>query len=223
MAPGHPYKDFKVQKRNHPGSQQQDIDDEPDWSSCGHDHYVGYKNAQRRRPGYIEEDSAELGINLREARDEFRSTKQRAQEGQLVSWQDAIKSEKVSSEALRVGGVLLSKRHRTFHYTIAKVILGAGDMFWTTRRMVSRISRNGQLISKSEKRRSSSRNSMIRDKKAKPRESRIKMAKTSDRTRRRSRANKVRPNRNPKVERKTGLTLIPRRQVTLIRMRTTGA
>jgi nitrate reductase (NAD(P)H) len=102
MALKHPHNDFKVRKRDHPGSQHSEIENEPDWGSSGHEHYIGYKNAERRRPGYVEDTADESHIDLKKAQDDSESTKQKAKEGHLVSWEDAIKSEQVSSCSFHV-------------------------------------------------------------------------------------------------------------------------
>ena len=41
---------YDVRVKQHPGSTAEEIEDEPDWGN-GHQHRIGYKNNQDRKPG----------------------------------------------------------------------------------------------------------------------------------------------------------------------------
>ncbi|OHW98199.1 nitrate reductase [Colletotrichum incanum] len=50
---------FVVKKTDHPGSSQEEIENEPNWGS-GHNHRIGFKNRDNRVPGYIAEAKGKL-------------------------------------------------------------------------------------------------------------------------------------------------------------------
>lgn len=89
--------EWKVSVRQHPGSSQEDIKNEPNWGSQKHEHYIGFKNAQRRKPGLTSEDenwNAKVE-EAQEAQRKFNTAKKDQQEGRLINFQDALRSDKV--------------------------------------------------------------------------------------------------------------------------------
>nr|POF13967.1 nitrate reductase [nadh] 1 [Quercus suber] len=102
---------WRVQVRQHAGSSQQDIKNEPDWTS-GHEHRIGYRNRQDRFPGLThEQDEGELTPELtgsadstssddmeeqfdEDAKRDFDQLRQKVKEGDLVNFRDIISNEK---------------------------------------------------------------------------------------------------------------------------------
>lgn len=97
MPPSHPREEWKVTKRDHPASAPEEVENEPDWARTGHEHYPGYRNRQGRRPGHTDENEQDWKkADVKAAWDRYKRTKQRAEDGHLVNWQDAVKSQNVS-------------------------------------------------------------------------------------------------------------------------------
>lgn len=93
---------WTVQKQDHPGSSAQEIEDEPEWIG-GHQHWVGFKNRQDRRPGLTHEDDEqheparhslddEAQFTL-DARGKVGKLRQKEKQHQLVNFRDVINSE----------------------------------------------------------------------------------------------------------------------------------
>lgn len=92
---------WTVRKQDHPGSSAQEIEDEPPWNG-GHQHRVGFKNRQDRRPGLTHEDdeqhqSADFTVNdearfISDARAKMRELREEEKQGQLVNFRDIINS-----------------------------------------------------------------------------------------------------------------------------------
>lgn len=80
----------------HPGSTSLEIDNEPDWVD-GHEHHIGYKNRQERRPGLTHTGDEEDGDEefKREAAEELKSLQGRVHKGELVNFRDVINQQVV--------------------------------------------------------------------------------------------------------------------------------
>lgn len=92
----------------HPGSSEQEIEEEPNWSR-GHDHRIGYLNRQGRLAGlthdgdydpYETEEDREF---RREALRKHRDLREKSQQGQLVNFQDVMKGQTVSHFRISLG------------------------------------------------------------------------------------------------------------------------
>lgn len=93
---------WTVQKQEHPGSSAQEIDDEPDWTG-GHQHRVGFKNRQERRPGLTHQDDQQDNSAsstpddeaqfTRDARERIGKLREEERQDQLVNFRDIINSE----------------------------------------------------------------------------------------------------------------------------------
>lgn len=83
---------------SHPGSSEQEIASEPDWSS-GHNHRIGFINRQGRTPGYTHDgdhDPYETEEDRKFAEDamqKYKDLRQRAQKGELINFQDIMKDQ----------------------------------------------------------------------------------------------------------------------------------
>ena len=80
---------WEVTVKDHPGSSEQDIRDEPDWAKL-HSHAIGFKNHDGRRPGFAHfhhREEAEISRHMREDLDRRVST------GDLVNFRDLIESQ----------------------------------------------------------------------------------------------------------------------------------
>ncbi|KAK5115853.1 hypothetical protein LTR85_009447 [Meristemomyces frigidus] len=98
---------WRVDVKQHPGSSEQDIKDEPQWTA-GHQHRIGYRNRQDRFPGLTHDaDEGEVpeltnGTSSsgteedfdEEARQEYEKLRTRAEEGKLVNFRDIVQGEK---------------------------------------------------------------------------------------------------------------------------------
>nr|POF18611.1 nitrate reductase [nadh] 1 [Quercus suber] len=102
---------WRVQVHQHPGSSEQEINDEPDWTS-GHEHRVGYRNRQDRFPGLThEQDEGELPPGLTrstgstssdeteeqfdaDAKEALDTLREQAKAGELLNFRDIISKEK---------------------------------------------------------------------------------------------------------------------------------
>ena len=81
----------------HPGSSAEDIADEPEWTSK-HSHRVGYRNEDERLPGLTHEgDSREDDVDdyEDEAIERYKELRERVRKGDLVNFQDVMKSQPV--------------------------------------------------------------------------------------------------------------------------------
>lgn len=93
---------WTVRKQEHPGSSAQEIEDEPSWTA-GHQHRVGFKNRQDRRPGLTHEDdkqreSARSSVDdeapfVEDARERWRELRLVEKQHHLVNFRDIINSE----------------------------------------------------------------------------------------------------------------------------------
>lgn len=86
---------WEVRVQEHPGSSAQAIQDEPDWGGQ-HQHRVGFKNRQDRRPGltHAAEDDEELVRDEKEAEQEHDQLISREKSGELVNFRDMVENEK---------------------------------------------------------------------------------------------------------------------------------
>ena len=96
-------KPYYVRVKQHPGSTIQEIENEPDWVD-GHEHRIGYKNRQGRRPGLThagdeEEEDEEF---KRKAAEELGNFRKRVHKGELVNFRDVI-NQQVVGQKLRTG------------------------------------------------------------------------------------------------------------------------
>ncbi|GKT41145.1 nitrate reductase [NADH] 1 [Colletotrichum spaethianum] len=72
---------FVVEKTDHPGSSQKEIEKEPNWGS-GHNHRIGFKNRDNRVPGYIAEAKGKLS-----------AFHHRVDNGDLVNFEDIVNAQ----------------------------------------------------------------------------------------------------------------------------------
>lgn len=86
-----------VRVRHHPGSSAQNIQDEPDWSSGGHEHRVGFRNRQNRVPGLThsgdERDEDSDPYDEVEAAEKYRRFRERVEAGELVNFRDVVNAQ----------------------------------------------------------------------------------------------------------------------------------
>lgn len=93
MAP----KPYHVRVKQHPGSTAQGIASEPDWA-VGHEHHIGHRNRQERRPGFTNAGDEEEGDEefKREATKELENLQDRLHKGELVNLRDVINQQVVN-------------------------------------------------------------------------------------------------------------------------------
>ncbi|KAH8731567.1 hypothetical protein GQ44DRAFT_746275 [Phaeosphaeriaceae sp. PMI808] len=82
---------WRVQTTNHPGSTQDEIEQEPDWKV---EHRIGYRGRHGRKPGVTHEHHTEADELAREARKEYEELPKRAKKGNLVNFRDTVLREK---------------------------------------------------------------------------------------------------------------------------------
>lgn len=85
---------------DHPGSSEQEITDEPDWAKVhNHQHRIGYRNRQGRRPGLTHDGDhdpykkAEDREFVEEAIRKYKDLRERAGKGELLNFQDIMKDQ----------------------------------------------------------------------------------------------------------------------------------
>ncbi|CRK27704.1 hypothetical protein BN1708_014926 [Verticillium longisporum] len=81
---------FVVEKRDHPGSSEQAIENEPDWGA-GHNHRVGFKNVDGRVPGYSGEPGGPK--YWEKAMKKYEALLDRKRKGELINFRDVIDGE----------------------------------------------------------------------------------------------------------------------------------
>lgn len=85
---------WHVSARDHPGSSNDEIENEPDWTRGGHNHRIGVRNRQNRWPGLTrDEEEAEVDpVSVSEAENDLRRLRQRQTEksGPLISFRDVL-------------------------------------------------------------------------------------------------------------------------------------
>lgn len=76
---------------NHPGSSQQEIDDEPDWG-FGHNHRIGYVNSDDRYPGFTHsnDENNEDYEEVKEAIEGSVADEQKKHEGELINFREVM-------------------------------------------------------------------------------------------------------------------------------------
>lgn len=78
---------------NHPGSTQQEIDDEPEWG-FGHNHRIGYVNSDDRYPGFTHQDDNNVDYEeYEEAKEGIEGTvedEMKKHEGQLINFRQVM-------------------------------------------------------------------------------------------------------------------------------------
>lgn len=80
---------------DHPGSTQQEIDDEPDWA-FGHNHRIGFVNSDDRLPGLTHSsDDAEVDEEAAEQIEESADDLKKEHKGELVNFRDVIEGKTV--------------------------------------------------------------------------------------------------------------------------------
>lgn len=106
MAPA-PY---SVTVQRHPGSSEREVAEEPDWGER-HQHHVGYRNRQDRRPGlthgggaydpnastnpFIDECTDEEEEFKERAKEKAEALRERVQKGELINFRDVMNNEEV--------------------------------------------------------------------------------------------------------------------------------
>lgn len=84
---------WTVKRRDHPGSSEKDIADEPDWGS-GHQHRIGFRNRHNRVPGLSGDGDHHAWIE--EARKAREALKDEVAEGDLVDIRTVMEHQQVS-------------------------------------------------------------------------------------------------------------------------------
>lgn len=86
----------KVSVRQHPGSSQHDIDNEPEWGA-GHQHRVGYRNRQDRRPGitHAGDEREDDAAFRKRALQELQQLHDEIDHGKLINFRDAVTQQEV--------------------------------------------------------------------------------------------------------------------------------
>jgi nitrate reductase (NAD(P)H) len=88
---------WRVQTVSHPGSTQKEIEQEPSWEAeYHHQHRIGYKNRDNRRPGVTHEqdEHTESDELADEARKDYDDLKKKANKGDLINFRDIVENEK---------------------------------------------------------------------------------------------------------------------------------
>jgi nitrate reductase (NAD(P)H) len=87
---------WRVETTDHPGSTQEEIVQEPDWSQHHDDgHRIGYRNRDDRLPGITHGSDEQLGADeIEEARKDHKDLVEKAKKGDLVNFRDIVLSEK---------------------------------------------------------------------------------------------------------------------------------
>ena len=99
---------FRVNVKTHPGSSEDDIKNEPDWSSSN-DHRIGFLNLQNRIPGLTHSGDEQSDDEDNEHSEEieairrFQSLKEKKDHGELINFRDIVENEKVNQAILRGG------------------------------------------------------------------------------------------------------------------------
>ncbi len=96
-----PTKPHRIKIKQHPGSTQTDVENEPDWEG-GLQNRIGYRNRQDRVPGLTHwGDEKEEDRNFkREAVEEIDELHNRVRNGALINFRDAITQQKASHRLL---------------------------------------------------------------------------------------------------------------------------
>ncbi|KAF2758588.1 hypothetical protein EJ05DRAFT_452115 [Pseudovirgaria hyperparasitica] len=84
---------WKVKVTVHPGSSQDDIANEPDWQK-GHQHRIGFRNRQDRRPGITHVYDGAHDEAVEDAVKDYQNLLDREKKGHLVNFRDLIESQK---------------------------------------------------------------------------------------------------------------------------------
>ena len=141
MPPSHPREEWNVTTRDHPGSERDEIEREPDWGSVGHGHYPGFKNRQGRRPGHTAWDEHTGDLDevptdlLPHVVDRFEQTLEAVKEGHLVNWQEAIATQQVRCPPQLIADpicCMLTMLRRTCRCIIQREDRSGGVMSWIT-------------------------------------------------------------------------------------------
>jgi len=85
---------WRISVHDHPGSSSSELKDEPEWG-VGHQHRVGYKNKQDRRPGltHAQDESDE---DDETAQEHFQDLKDDAKDGKLTNFRNLVSQQKVT-------------------------------------------------------------------------------------------------------------------------------
>ncbi|KAF2718598.1 hypothetical protein K431DRAFT_322297 [Polychaeton citri CBS 116435] len=93
-----PREEWKVTKKDHPGSTADEIEAEPDWRHDSNEHYPGFKNRHGRRAGFAggKHEDWDPDEDFEEDKQVMQETKREvdSKDGKLTNWQDILKSEK---------------------------------------------------------------------------------------------------------------------------------
>ncbi|EXA28602.1 nitrate reductase (NADH) [Fusarium oxysporum f. sp. pisi HDV247] len=86
-----PPQGWVVKVKHHPGASLEEVQGEPEWEA-GHNHHVGLKNQEGRRPGYAGEEFGleELDGDIRDAREKFHRLQEKATKDELVNFRDIV-------------------------------------------------------------------------------------------------------------------------------------
>mgnify|MGYP003624107231 CR=1 FL=1 len=88
---------WRVQITDHPGSSKEAIEQEPNWGvGHPHEHRIGYRNRQNRRPGLTHEYDEHIEVDdyVEQARKGYDDLTRRTDEGDLVNFRDIVFNEK---------------------------------------------------------------------------------------------------------------------------------
>jgi len=86
---------WRISVQDHPGSSFADLKNEPEWG-VGHQHRVGYKNKQDRRPGLTHSQDESYDDEDETAQEHFQDLKNDAKKGTLTNFRDLVSQQEVS-------------------------------------------------------------------------------------------------------------------------------
>ncbi|KAL8737783.1 MAG: hypothetical protein Q9181_001346 [Wetmoreana brouardii] len=92
----------RIEMQRHPGSSQQDIENEPDWAD-NREHRIGYTNRQDRKPGFTHEGDERDNEDAFEAKasGKLQNLRSRIRKGELVDFRDIVANQEAHSQGWR--------------------------------------------------------------------------------------------------------------------------
>jgi nitrate reductase (NAD(P)H) len=85
----------RTHHKAHPGSNQDEIDNEPDWKAGGN-HRIGFRNKHNRFPGLTHVGDDEEQEFEHEALGKITNLQSKIKKGELVNFRDVIKNQEVN-------------------------------------------------------------------------------------------------------------------------------
>lgn len=97
---------YRTYVRGHPGSSQEEIDNEPDWSSAKYKHHIGYRDRYDRVPGLVhsgdDSDSEDSQDSfLKEAAEESDKLQKDLKQHKLVNFHEAKEKQEACANGIR--------------------------------------------------------------------------------------------------------------------------